>query len=104
MIVYSSPASRERDYLRMLLNVVRGVTGFEHLITVNDRLCATFKEACFAYGLLNDDMEYTKSFSEATRPLKLWETNWQALSEDIIQELLRRFGRSLTDLQGFATA
>ncbi|GJY01554.1 ATP-dependent DNA helicase PIF1-like protein, partial [Tanacetum coccineum] len=59
-------------------------------------------------------------------PLKLWETNWQALSEDIlhkkrklykylelqltdeqirnyclieIQELLRRFGRSLTDVK-----
>ncbi|GJX85288.1 uncharacterized protein Tco_0336062 [Tanacetum coccineum] len=147
-IVYSSPASGERYYLRMLLNVVRGVTGFEHLMTVNHRLYATFKEVCFAYGLLNDDREWTKALSEASlwalgpqmrdifitmllfcdvaRPLKLWETNWQALSEDIlhkkqklykypelqltdeqirnyclieIQELLRRFGRSLTDFK-----
>ncbi|GJR73024.1 hypothetical protein Tco_0085389 [Tanacetum coccineum] len=108
IIVYSIPASGERYYLRMLLNVVRGVTGFEHLMTVNHRLYATFKEVCFAYGLLNDDREWTKALSEASlwalgpqlhdifitmllfcdvaRPLKLWETNWQALSENILHK------------------
>nr|GEY88852.1 helicase [Tanacetum cinerariifolium] len=64
-IVYSSPASGERYYLRMLLNVVRGVQGFEELMTVNNRICHTFKEACFAYGLLNDDREWTKAISKA---------------------------------------
>ncbi|GKA77871.1 ATP-dependent DNA helicase PIF1 [Tanacetum coccineum] len=38
MIVYSSPASEE-------------------MMTVNKILYATFKETCFAYGLLNDDKE-----------------------------------------------
>ncbi|GJU23409.1 DNA helicase PIF1, ATP-dependent [Tanacetum coccineum] len=97
-IFYSSPASGERYYLRMLLNVVRGITDFEKLITVNNRLCATFKEACFAYGLLNDDREWTHAISEASlwalgpqlrdifitillfcdvaRPLELLEANW----------------------------
>nr|GEV04419.1 helicase [Tanacetum cinerariifolium] len=65
-IVYSSPASEERYYLRMLLNIVRGVEAFEQLMTVNKRLCATFKEACFAYGLLNDDEEWTHALSEAS--------------------------------------
>nr|GEZ13478.1 ATP-dependent DNA helicase PIF1-like [Tanacetum cinerariifolium] len=36
-IVYSSIASGERYYLKVLLNVVRGVEGFEQLMTVNKR-------------------------------------------------------------------
>ncbi|GJT28288.1 reverse transcriptase domain-containing protein [Tanacetum coccineum] len=56
----------ERYYLRMLLNVVRGVKGFEQLMTVNKRLCATFKETYFAYGLLNDDKEWTHALSKAS--------------------------------------
>ncbi|GJZ77327.1 DNA helicase PIF1, ATP-dependent [Tanacetum coccineum] len=94
-IVYSSPALGERYYLRMLLNVVRGVFGFEELMTVNKRVCATFKEACFGYGLLHDDKEWSHAIAEASlwalgpqlrdifvtmlifydvsRPLKLWE-------------------------------
>ncbi|GJT86046.1 ATP-dependent DNA helicase PIF1-like protein [Tanacetum coccineum] len=35
-------------------------------MTVNNRLYATFKEACFAYGLLNDNKEWTKALSEAS--------------------------------------
>nr|GEW64334.1 ATP-dependent DNA helicase PIF1-like [Tanacetum cinerariifolium] len=45
-------------------NVTMGVQGFEELMTVNNRTCPTFKEACFAHGLLNDDKEWTKAISE----------------------------------------
>ncbi|GJV81518.1 ATP-dependent DNA helicase PIF1-like protein [Tanacetum coccineum] len=145
---YSSPASGERYYLRMLLTEVKGVFGFEHMRRVNGRVCATFKETCFFYGLLSDDKEWTHAISEASlwalgpqlrdifismllfcdvaRPLKLWEENWKHLSEDILhkkrklfkypglqltdeqirnyclmelQELLRRFGRSLSEFK-----
>ncbi|GKC64740.1 helicase-like protein [Tanacetum coccineum] len=65
-IIYSSPASGERYYLRMLLNVVRGPKEFAKLMTVNKRLYTTFKETCFAYGLLNDDKEWTHAISEAS--------------------------------------
>ncbi|GJX77883.1 ATP-dependent DNA helicase PIF1 [Tanacetum coccineum] len=97
---------RERYYLRMLLNVVWGVSGFEELMTVNKRICATFKEACFRYGLLHDDKEWSHVIAEASlwalgpqlqdifvtmlilcdvsRPLKLWEERWQTLSKDIL--------------------
>ena len=73
---------------------------------VNDKLCATFKKACFAYSLLNDDTEWTHAITEAgvwafgpelrdtfftillfcdvNGPLKLWEENWETLSEDIL--------------------
>ncbi|GJU32026.1 hypothetical protein Tco_1175615 [Tanacetum coccineum] len=62
-IVYSTPASGERYYLRMLLNVVRGPRKFAELLTVNNRLCETFKAAYFAYSLLNDDKEWTRAIS-----------------------------------------
>nr|GEX73610.1 helicase [Tanacetum cinerariifolium] len=35
------------------------------LLTVNRRICATLKEACFSYGLLNDDREWTRAIQEA---------------------------------------
>ncbi|GJZ51267.1 ATP-dependent DNA helicase PIF1 [Tanacetum coccineum] len=123
-IVYSSPASGERYYLRMLLNVVRGVQSFKELMTVNKQLYATFKETCFAYGLLNDDKEWTHAISEASlwalgpqlrdifvtmllfcdvsRPLKLWEENWKTLAEDILQKKRKLFNYpelQLTDEQ-----
>ncbi|GKA80000.1 hypothetical protein Tco_0786596 [Tanacetum coccineum] len=42
------------------------IKGFEELMTVNKRLCATFKETCFAYGLLNDDKEWSYPIAEAS--------------------------------------
>ncbi|GJY03463.1 helicase [Tanacetum coccineum] len=107
-IVYSTPASGERYFLRMLLNVVRGARSFTELKMVNKINYATFKAACFAYGLLNDDKEWTHAIVEASfwamtpqlrdlfvtillscdvsRPLKLWEENWVGLSEDILDK------------------
>nr|GEX31141.1 hypothetical protein CTI12_AA222900 [Tanacetum cinerariifolium] len=65
-IVYSSPASGELYYLRMLLNVVRGPQELTELITVNKQIYLTFKETCFTYGLLNNDKELTHTISEAS--------------------------------------
>ncbi|XP_071739627.1 uncharacterized protein [Rutidosis leptorrhynchoides] len=112
-IVYSNPASGERYYLRMLLNIVKGPRTFEEIRTVDGTLHPTFKDACFAYGLVNDDREWTEAISEAriwatgsqlrdlfvtmllfcnvTKPLKLWELNWEALSEDILHKKRKIF-------------
>ncbi|GJV08398.1 DNA helicase PIF1, ATP-dependent [Tanacetum coccineum] len=84
----------------------QGLKDFDELMMVSNRLCHTLKEACFAYGLLNDDREWTKAISEASlwalgpqlrnlfitillfcdvsRPLKLWEETWEFLFEDIL--------------------
>ncbi|GJT04993.1 ATP-dependent DNA helicase PIF1-like protein [Tanacetum coccineum] len=43
-----------------------GATSFEKLMTVNKKVYATFKETCFAYGLLNDDKEWTNAIAEAS--------------------------------------
>ncbi|GJU63952.1 helicase-like protein [Tanacetum coccineum] len=112
-IVYSTPSAAERYFLRMLLNVVRGPRKLEHLLMVNDRICSTFKEACFAYGLLNDDKEWTRAIQEAS----LWALGPQLrhlfvtillfcdlTKEQIqnyclmeIQDLLNTNGRALTE-------
>ncbi|GJX56617.1 ATP-dependent DNA helicase PIF1-like protein [Tanacetum coccineum] len=101
-IVYSSPDSGERYYLRMLLNVVKGVFGFEDLMTVNKRVCATFKEACFEYGLLHDDKEWSHAIAEAS----LWALGPQLRDLFIrnyclieIKELLHKYERSLADFK-----
>ncbi|GJU22197.1 ATP-dependent DNA helicase PIF1-like protein [Tanacetum coccineum] len=94
------------------------------LLTVNNRLCETVKAACFAYGLLNDDKEWTRAISEASgwalgpqlrdlfvtillfcdvsRPLKLWEETWELLLEDILfkkQKLFKHLELQLTPEQ-----
>ncbi|XP_071713958.1 uncharacterized protein [Rutidosis leptorrhynchoides] len=106
LIVYLHPASDERYYLRLLLNKVKGPQTYEEIRTVDGTLHPTFKDACFAYGLINDDREWTTVITEArlwasgtqlrdlfvtillfcnvTKPLTLWELNWEALAEDIL--------------------
>jgi len=62
---FASPTSGERFYLRTLLTVAKGITSFEDLRTVDGILCPTFKEACLARGLLQDDHEWKQCLQEA---------------------------------------
>ena len=62
---FASPSSGERFYLRLLLTVVVGATSFTHLRTVNNIHHNTYKEACFALGLLEDDQEWSQCLQEA---------------------------------------
>jgi hypothetical protein len=50
----------------MLSNVVCGTTSFEDLRTIDGRVCATFKEACQARGLLENDQEWAHALEEAS--------------------------------------
>ena len=54
---FASPSSGEQFYLRLLLTVIPGATSFAHLRMVNNVPHNTFKEACFALGVLQDDHE-----------------------------------------------
>ncbi|XP_071712983.1 uncharacterized protein [Rutidosis leptorrhynchoides] len=63
-INYVPPKSGETYYLRILLNKVRGPTCYEDTRTVNDVVYDTFKETCYAMGLLDDDREYVVSINE----------------------------------------
>lgn len=93
-------------YLRRLLNVVRGPTCYVDIRNVNGAQYETFKDACFALGLLADDREYIDGIIEAsdwasTHSLRnlfvtllpsdslsrleaVWAKCWSHLSDDIL--------------------
>nr|XP_043627847.1 uncharacterized protein LOC122599407 [Erigeron canadensis] len=93
-------------YLKILLNHVVGPKSFKELLTVNGRICKSYKEACFKMGLLDDDKEYVDAILEAShwatasylrtffvqlllstsvaRPDDLWNKTCKVLSEDIL--------------------
>jgi len=101
----ASPFQAERYYLRLLLSVVRGATSFENLRTVDGMVYPTFKGACIAVGLLEDDGEWVALFRECAQfmtgralrhlfalalqyttisnPLAIWETFWESMCDDI---------------------
>ncbi|XP_035835800.1 uncharacterized protein LOC110888241 [Helianthus annuus] len=100
------PSAGEAYYLRILLNKVKGPKSFEDIRTVNGTLYPTFRDACYALGLLDDDNEYIEAIKEAnlygsatylrtlfgtmlmsgslSRPDFVWEKTWTYLSDDIL--------------------
>ncbi|KAF7827231.1 uncharacterized protein G2W53_018395 [Senna tora] len=98
------PTSGELFYARILLNKVRGPTCFEDIRTVGNIVHLTYRDACYALGLLDDDREFIEAIHEAShwgsgqylrslfatmllsntisRPDIVWEKCWDILSED----------------------
>ncbi|XP_031112095.1 uncharacterized protein LOC116016070 [Ipomoea triloba] len=65
-IFYVPPGSGEIYYLRCLLNVVRGPTNFEDIKSFQGVTYTSFRDACYARGLLDDDKEYIDAITEAS--------------------------------------
>ena len=70
---YVHPSSGERFYLRMLLNIVKGVQSFEEIRTVNGVTYETYKATCYALGLLDEDKEWHEAIVQASQ----WSTGSQ---------------------------
>ncbi|XP_020147860.1 uncharacterized protein [Aegilops tauschii subsp. strangulata] len=64
-IVSANPAEGERYYLRVLLNHVAGKTSYVDLLTVDGRLCGSFREAAERLGLIEADNTLDDYLTEA---------------------------------------
>ena len=91
--------------MRMLLNKVKAATEFDDFKKFEGIQYRTYKEACDARGLLQDDKEYIEGIIEASswgtgdylrnhfvmlilsdtmsRPEVVWEKSWRLLAEDV---------------------
>ena len=64
--IHQVPASwGEMFYLRILLNKIPGVQEWDEFKEYNDVLYPTYRDACYARGLLQDDKEYIDGITEA---------------------------------------
>jgi DNA replication protein DnaC len=108
---HAYPTSGERFYLCLLLTTVPGATSFEYLRTFEGTLHPTFKDACIARGLLEDDSEWHQCLSEArhmatgyqlhhlfvtilcdctpTDPRRLWEEFADHICDNLARQLAR---------------
>ncbi|XP_076888524.1 uncharacterized protein LOC143538972 [Bidens hawaiensis] len=66
-IHHVSPSLGEAYFLRVLLNKVKGPRSFDEIKMVNGVIYATFRDACYALGLLDDDSQYTEAIQEASQ-------------------------------------
>nr|KAJ0216693.1 hypothetical protein LSAT_V11C300102540 [Lactuca sativa] len=93
-------------YLRILLNKVKGPTCYEDIRMVNGTVYDSYKDACYALGLLDDDREYilyiqethhsaTASFCRSlfvmlitsdtlSRPHHVFKETYSCLSDDVV--------------------
>jgi hypothetical protein len=103
--------TRELYYMRLLLNVQVGCTSFEDLRTVEGCIYDTYREACGALRLLEDDKEFIDAILEVvvlgsgfslrkmfsnllmsnsmSDPVKVWEQLWETLADGILYEKRR---------------
>lgn len=92
-----------------MLNIVKGPRSYEEIRTIKGIVYKTYKEACYALGLLDDDKEYIEAINEASfwgtgnflrklfaimllsnsmaMPVKVWDATWRLLTEDILHKL-----------------
>ncbi|XP_074292996.1 uncharacterized protein LOC141619874 [Silene latifolia] len=105
-LVYVPSQCDELYFMRVLLNHVKGPKYFEDIRTLNDFVHPTFREACYALGLIGADREYIVAINEAadwgsgfylrnlfatllfcvtlSMSSRVWDETWQLLSDDIL--------------------
>jgi len=71
-VFYVPPTAGEKHYLRLLLSAIPGPQSFEHLRTIEGTTHPTFRAACLAAGLLEDDNRWVSCFTDAA----VWQTGY----------------------------
>ncbi|XP_022041196.1 uncharacterized protein LOC110943770 [Helianthus annuus] len=102
-IHYVSPSLGDCYFLRILLNHVIGPMSFNDIKTVDGKVYDTFKDACFARGLLDDDNEYIIAMTEASTwsisdflHLVIPEEEIENICLSHIEKLLHAYGSTLS--------
>ncbi|GKD72870.1 putative DNA helicase Pif1-like protein, partial [Tanacetum coccineum] len=107
-IHYVPPSIGEAYYLRVLLHKQKGPEDWDKIKEVNDIVHPTYRDACYAMGLLDDDREYIDAIEEAnswacgeyvrkvferlltsntvSRPDHVWNETWRLMCDDIEYE------------------
>nr|XP_010911187.1 uncharacterized protein LOC105037195 [Elaeis guineensis] len=102
-LYYTPPESGEIYYLRTLLNIVKGPTCYEDIKIVDGVHYCSFKDACYAMGLLDDEKEYIDGIVELTityiTTLQLTDEELKNYALIEIENLLQHNGRSLIDFE-----
>lgn len=107
---HCNPTAGEKFYVRLLLTLVRGPRSFEHLRTVDGTCHETFRDACVALRLAEDDQHWIHTMTEVAtyasreglRKLfvramlfdladarELWEMFRESLCDDLLPRLHR---------------
>ncbi|GJW01131.1 ATP-dependent DNA helicase PIF1-like protein [Tanacetum coccineum] len=95
-MVSANPAEGERFYLRVLLQHVKGPTGFDYLYTVNDVLYTTFRRAALERGLIKSD-DYIHACLQDYRLNCASVERVQNMVLTDISAILQSMGKSLSD-------
>ena len=115
-----SPAQGERYFLRLMLSHTTGATCFKDLRTVGRTIYPTYKEACKALGLLEDDSEWGRAleevaeygsanqvratfaillhFCQPTDPANLYETFKTEMADDFVYSEIKKENCARRDL------
>ncbi|XP_004501122.1 uncharacterized protein, partial [Cicer arietinum] len=121
-LTYIPPGGGDVYFLRLLLTIQKGCTSYNDIKRVDGTTHKTFKEACFALGLLQDDNEFVYAITEAsqlasghqlrrlfvillfmnsmTNPFVVWEATWKLLCDGILYEkrkMLNNPGLQISD-------
>ncbi|CAG8796468.1 9859_t:CDS:1, partial [Racocetra fulgida] len=62
-----NPNEREKYYLHLLLNYIKGAISFTDLKRVGDYLCATFQESALKYEIIKIENLYNSAMQEAAQ-------------------------------------
>ena len=114
---YAHPHCGECYYLQTLLHKIHGVQSFQHIRTIDRFVHPTFRVACAALGLLDDDNEWNEVLTEASiwastkKLLSMYYTIlmysevsnpfniWQRQRKNMIDDLLYQIRRDMENLQ-----
>ncbi|XP_031108512.1 uncharacterized protein LOC116012986 [Ipomoea triloba] len=123
-LFYVPSGCGELYYLRCLLNLIRGPSSHDDIRTVAGVIHKSYRDACYEYGLLDDDKEYIDGITDSSywasasalrrlfatllssstisRPEVVWDAVWEFLAEDAQFHHRRRMNNPDSNKKQFA--